>query len=72
MPKIEIVGLHVIIFFFSGDFSDKSTLWNQHGLKEYCNYMNEAKREVTKISRLEKITPMIIELKGLHDKYKNC
>ncbi len=40
--------------------------------KEYCNYINEAKREVTKISRLEKITPMIIELKGLHDKYKNC
>lgn len=40
--------------------------------KEYCNYISEAKRESTKKSRLEKITPMIMELKGLHDKYKNC
>ena len=40
--------------------------------KEYCNYISDAKRESTKVSRLEKITPMIIDLKGLHDKYKNC
>ncbi|MEL0644453.1 DUF1801 domain-containing protein [Olleya sp. Ti.3.14] len=40
--------------------------------REYCNYITEAKREATKLSRIEKITPMIIENKGLHDKYKNC
>ncbi|RAJ16964.1 YdeI/OmpD-associated family protein [Olleya aquimaris] len=40
--------------------------------REYCNYIAEAKREATKLSRLEKIKPMIIESKGLHDKYKNC
>ncbi|MCK8481641.1 YdeI/OmpD-associated family protein [Psychroserpens algicola] len=40
--------------------------------REYCEYISEAKREATKISRLEKITPMIIQGIGLHDKYKNC
>lgn len=40
--------------------------------REYANYIAEAKREATKLSRLEKITPMVISGSGLHDKYKNC
>lgn len=40
--------------------------------REYCNYISEAKREATKLSRIDKITPMIVKNKGLHDKYKNC
>lgn len=40
--------------------------------REYCEYIDSAKREATKLSRLEKITPMIIKGAGLHDKYKNC
>lgn len=40
--------------------------------REYCEYISEAKREATKQSRIEKITPMIIEGIGLNDKYKNC
>ena len=40
--------------------------------REYCTYINEAKREATKLSRIEKITPMIIKGMGLYDKYKNC
>ncbi|MDO1500146.1 YdeI/OmpD-associated family protein [Winogradskyella maritima] len=40
--------------------------------REYCEHIASAKREATKLSRLEKITPMILEGKGLHDKYKNC
>jgi len=40
--------------------------------REYCEYIAEAKREATKLSRLEKITPMIKSGQGLHDKYKNC
>ncbi|WP_426429817.1 YdeI/OmpD-associated family protein [Winogradskyella sp. HB-48] len=40
--------------------------------REYCEHISEAKREATKIRRLEKIIPMILEQKGLHDKYKNC
>ncbi|MFD2917587.1 YdeI/OmpD-associated family protein [Psychroserpens luteus] len=39
--------------------------------REYCDYISEAKRDTTKISRLDKITPMIIKGIGLHDKYKN-
>jgi len=40
--------------------------------KEYASFISEAKREATKISRLNKIIPMIIAGQGLHDTYKNC
>ncbi|PWK17936.1 YdeI/OmpD-associated family protein [Xanthomarina spongicola] len=40
--------------------------------REYCDYIETAKQEKTKLSRLEKITPMILNGIGLHDKYKNC
>ena len=40
--------------------------------REYCEYISEAKRDATKLKRLEKITPMILKGVGLHDKYKNC
>ncbi|MEP3837045.1 MAG: DUF1801 domain-containing protein [Algibacter sp.] len=40
--------------------------------REYCEYIDSAKREATKQTRLEKIKPMILNNKGLHDKYKNC
>ena len=40
--------------------------------REYCEHIESAKREATKQSRLEKITPMILQGVGLHDKYKNC
>lgn len=38
--------------------------------KDYTAYINEAKQEKTKQTRMEKITPLILEGKGLHDKYK--
>ena len=40
--------------------------------REYAEYIDSAKREQTKQTRLEKITPMILQGVGLHDKYKNC
>ncbi|MCB4799943.1 YdeI/OmpD-associated family protein [Neotamlana laminarinivorans] len=40
--------------------------------REYCEYIESAKREATKQTRLEKIKPMILNNIGLHDKYKNC
>lgn len=40
--------------------------------RDYAEHIDTAKRETTKQSRLEKIIPMILEGKGLHDKYKNC
>lgn len=38
--------------------------------KEYIAYINEAKQEKTKQSRLEKIIPLIFAKKGLNDRYK--
>jgi uncharacterized protein YdeI (YjbR/CyaY-like superfamily) len=40
--------------------------------KDYNLHIADAKQEKTKLKRLEKIIPMILENKGLHDKYKNC
>lgn len=39
--------------------------------REFVNHITEAKREATKIKRLEKIIPMILNKVGLYDKYKN-
>lgn len=38
---------------------------------EYITYINEAKQEKTKQARIEKITPLIHNGKGLNDKYKS-
>lgn len=38
--------------------------------KEFAGHIQEAKRERTQLDRLEKIKPLILEGKGLHDKYK--
>ncbi len=38
--------------------------------KEYIDHIVSAKREETRIARLEKIVPMILEGKGLNDRYK--
>lgn len=38
--------------------------------KEFAEYIDSAKRETTKRSRLEKITPMILNGVGLNDKYR--
>ena len=38
--------------------------------REYAEYITEAKREETRLRRIEKIIPMIMEKAGLNDKYK--
>ncbi len=40
--------------------------------REYAAYIDDAKRATTKLSRLEKIRPMIESGVGLNDKYRNC
>jgi uncharacterized protein YdeI (YjbR/CyaY-like superfamily) len=40
--------------------------------RDYADHISDAKREATKLSRLEKIVPMILQGIGLYDKYKNC
>ena len=39
--------------------------------KEYIEYIVDAKRDETKLSRLKKISAMILEGKGLNDRYKS-
>ncbi len=51
---------------------DAFKLLTPYKQREYSEYIDTAKREDTKLSRLEKIKPMIIKGVGLHDKYKNC
>lgn len=38
--------------------------------KEYIAYIEEAKQEATKLSRIEKMKSLIFDGKGLHDRYK--
>lgn len=38
--------------------------------REYANYIAEAKQDKTKLSRVEKITPVILGGKGLNDRYR--
>ncbi|MGM0635378.1 MAG: YdeI/OmpD-associated family protein [Bacteroidota bacterium] len=38
--------------------------------KEYHEHINSAKRESTQLKRLEKITSLILDIKGLNDKYR--
>lgn len=40
--------------------------------REYIEHIISTKRDATKLKRLEKIIPLILEKKGLYDKYKNC
>ena len=40
--------------------------------REYCEYIDTAKRAETKQTRLEKIIPMIEKGIGLNDKYRDC
>ncbi len=39
--------------------------------REFAEYISEAKRERTKVMKLEKIIPMILNGMGLYTKYKN-
>lgn len=38
--------------------------------REYADYIAEAKRDETKLRRLEKIIPMVLSRKGLNDRYR--
>lgn len=40
--------------------------------REYAQHVIDAKLQKTRLSRIEKITPMILSGAGLNDKYRNC
>lgn len=67
----------VICDFFANELkndSELATAFNSFSVskqKEFLEYIATAKQEKTKISRMEKIKPMILENIGLNDKYRN-
>ena len=40
--------------------------------KEYIEYIQSAKKDVTKLNKVERIKPLILDKKGFMDKYKKC
>lgn len=40
--------------------------------REYADHIASAKQKKTRVARLEKAAPLILQGVGLHDKYKNC
>lgn len=51
-------------------FKEKFAKLSPGKQNEYIEHLVSAKQEATRLSRLEKIKPLIMEGKGLHDKYK--
>ncbi|RZJ35490.1 MAG: hypothetical protein EOO51_04950 [Flavobacterium sp.] len=50
--------------------SEKFTIFSPYKQREFLEYVESAKRDETKLSRIEKIKPMILEGIGLNDKYR--
>lgn len=53
------------------DLKNAFNLFTPYKQREFMEYINAAKQEKTKITRLEKIKPMILSNIGLHDKYRS-
>lgn len=77
--KPEKKGNHVVIpseledgLKLNTDLNQSFKALSPYKQREYAEYIDTAKREATKQIRLEKITLMILQGVGLHDKYKNC
>ena len=69
-PKIKIPKELADVFKKNNNLNkafDQLTPFKQ---REYCGFIEDAKREETKISRLKKIVPMIQKGIGLNDKYR--
>lgn len=51
--------------------NDQFTRLPSYKQKEYCEFIETAKREATRQSRLEKIRPLLVAGKGLNDQYRS-
>ena len=58
-------------FLNSENLTETFEKFNLTKKKEFVEYIDTAKLEKTKLSRLEKIKPMLLEGIGLNDKYRN-
>jgi uncharacterized protein YdeI (YjbR/CyaY-like superfamily) len=68
----EIPGLLKNAFAADKVFKAKFDVLSPGKQREYCEHISTAKQEKTKLSRLEKIRPMVLEGVGLNDSYKSC
>ena len=55
----------------SADLTSRFKGLTPYKQREYCEYISSAKQEKTKLSRLEKILPMIEKGLGMNDKYRS-
>jgi len=54
----------------NSELLDKFNAFAPYKQREFIEYITSAKQEKTQISRLEKIIPVILEGRGLNDKYR--
>lgn len=54
----------------NSSFAKAFEAFSPYKQKEFLEYIDTAKQEKTKIQRMEKIKPMILQNKGLNDKYR--
>lgn len=70
-PKVVSIPNEMIhAFAKAGDFKIAYEALTPGKQREYCEHIGSAKQEATRLRRLEKCTPMILEGVGLNDKYK--
>ncbi|TDS16947.1 uncharacterized protein YdeI (YjbR/CyaY-like superfamily) [Maribacter caenipelagi] len=69
-PKIEIPAHLSIALENNVDIKDAFNKLSYSKQKDYAEYITTAKQEKTKLSRLEKIVPLILAGKGLNDIYR--
>jgi uncharacterized protein YdeI (YjbR/CyaY-like superfamily) len=67
--ELEISGLLAEALESNPELKTAFESLSNYKQKEYLEHINSAKREATQEARLEKIKPMILEGKGLNDKY---
>lgn len=72
--KKELVIPYELTIAFKKDVKLKTAFdkFPPYKKREFADHISNAKQEKTKIARLEKIKPMILNNIGLHDKYKDC
>lgn len=71
-PKMEIVIPKLLkdVLLANSRLNEQFNTLTHYKQRDYCEYIDEAKQQKTKESRLEKIIPMISKGIGLNDKYK--
>jgi uncharacterized protein YdeI (YjbR/CyaY-like superfamily) len=71
-PRMEIVIPKLLkdVLLANNRLKEQFNTLTPYKQRDYCEYIDQAKQQKTKESRLEKIIPMISKGIGLNDKYK--